>query len=470
MNYVDPRTYGAVADGETDDTFALQASIDQAHDAGGGLVCLVGGCFRAATLFLKSNVTLEIGAGARLEAIPDPERYPFIEPGVRSRMDTVPWRAFLYAFDQENVTLRGSGEIDGLGGHEAFLVDLKGNDPRRPYGIHLVGCRNVRVEGLRLRNSAFWMLRCFSCDGVSLRDLTIWNHAGTRNNDGCDIDSCRNVTVSGCHIDSCDDALCLKSEGKAICEDVSLSNCVLASFASPLKFGTGSIGGFRNISVGNITIRPSACAHNHHVLGADGGLAGIDIGCVDGGNFENVAISNVVMRGPECPIFIMLGKRMSFNCHGGPWSDGPEPKEGRVDGLRISNLVARDVGPYPCVILGYPGNPVRGIALSDIRIVSAKAADAPIDWDAVDLDPESYPVTRALNSLTPAHGLYIAHAEDISLFNCELHPAEGDPRPALAFDHARNIRLRAVDARVDCGATAAFQSSACENIAWHDQP
>lgn len=439
---IDPRACGASADGQTNDTLAIQAAIDQAHNGGGGRVCLAGGVFRAATLFLKSNVTLEVAAGAKLEAIPDPELYPFIEPGVHSRMDTVAWRAFLYAFDQENITVRGEGEIIGHGEAEAFKKDLKGNDPRRPYGMHLVGCRKVRIEGLRLRNSAFWMIRCLSCEGVSIRDLDIWNHGDTRNNDGCDIDGCRDVTVSGCRIDSCDDALCLKSEGKDPCENISISNCVLASFASPLKFGTGSIGGFRNISVSNITIRRSTCSHNHHVFQADGGLAGIDIGCVDGGIFENVAISNVAMRGPETPIFIKLGKRHSFNCHDGQWPDMPEPKEGAVRGLRISNLVAQDVGPYPCIVLGYPGNPVRDVSFSDMRFEMAQAPAGPIDWDSVQVAPEAYPVNRNINSVTPAYGLFACHAENLRLRDVQFIPAEGDTRSAIALDQVDGFQCQ----------------------------
>ncbi len=92
---IDPRAHGACADGQTNDTAAIQGAIDEAHGRGGGRVCLAGGAFRAATLFLRSNVTLEVAAGAKLEAIADPELYPYIQPGVHSRMDTVPWRAFL---------------------------------------------------------------------------------------------------------------------------------------------------------------------------------------------------------------------------------------------------------------------------------------------------------------------------------------------------------------------------------------
>lgn len=448
---IDPREFGAAADGSTNDTQALQQAIDAAAKTG-GTVLLSPGVWRAATLFLKSHITLEIAAGARLEAIPEPALYPFIEPGIRSRMDTIPWRAFLYAFDQENLTIRGDGEIRGRGEHEAFKEGLKGNDPRRPYGLHLVGCRNVRVEGLHLRDSGFWMLRCLQCTGVQLRDLRIWNHADTRNNDGIDIDGCRDVTVSGCHIDSCDDALCLKSEGAGVCENISITNCVLSSFASPLKFGTGSIGGFRNISVNNITIRPSVCGHNHHVLGADGGLAGIDIGNVDGGVFENVTISNVAMRGPETVLFVQLGKRMSFNCHDGEWPDAPEPSPGSMAGVRISNVVAQDVGPYPCCILGYEGNPVRDFSLSNVRIAMKTGSTKPVPWEEVGIDSERYPVVRNIDSVGPAYGLYALHVKNLRLRDVQFIPAEGEARPPVALDHVVGYAIDGLIA--EDGATA----------------
>lgn len=441
--FLDPRSLGAKADGTSNDTAALQAAIDQAASTG-QVVLLHGGTYVTGTVFLKSNVTIEIQASAVWEAIPDLEHFPFIDPAVPSRMDSVAWRAFLYAANEENIHLRGDGEIHGRGDHPVFKEDLKGNDPRRPYGLHFVNCRNVSVEGLRLRNSAFWMQRYLNCEGLTLRGLTVWNHAETRNNDGCDIDGCRDVVVSDCRIDSTDDALCLKSEGAQICENIAITNCVLSSFASPLKFGTGSVGGFRQIAVSNLVIRPSQCPDCHHVFNAMGGLSGIDIGCVDGGFFEQVTISNIAMRGVETVIFMKLGERLNTNLHRGPFPGSPEATPGHLRHVKISHITADDAGPYPCIIVGYEGNPIQDISLTDVTIQMGHAAVEQPAWE-LDLGPKVYPVNRNIGSLMPAYGLYAAHVTGLRLRDLVLRPATGDPRPAIGLQNTHSVRMEGLD-------------------------
>ena len=50
--------HGAKSDGRTVDTTAIQAAIDAAHSAGGGVVTLPQGTTLSGALFLKSNVEL----------------------------------------------------------------------------------------------------------------------------------------------------------------------------------------------------------------------------------------------------------------------------------------------------------------------------------------------------------------------------------------------------------------------------
>ena len=498
ITIIDPRDFGAVADGRTNDTAALQAAINQAGEAGGGHVVLRGGVFRSGTLYLKSHLTLEIAESAVLRALPEADLFPEIPIAHYSRMDTVPWRAFLYAFDQENITLTGSGLIDGMGGSELFKTGV-GNDPKRPYGLHIIRCRNVRVSGLRLLNSGFWMQRYLECEGLRLEGLTVYNHANI-NNDGCDIDSCRDVIVSNCLIDASDDALCFKSEGAPPCEHVTVTNCVLASFASPLKWGTASIGGFRNFNVSNITMRKTRATASTHQSNSVYGLAGIDMACVDGGVMENIQISNVVMEKIETPIFIKLGRRNSrVDGSGGrvgaTWPDAPPPSEGRVRNIRISNVTAVGYGPIACSIVGYEGNPISGISLSNITLHCGRPStvnnlkvweengkevfeiDRPTDgsvpvaqpsWD-VNLAADLYPFNRIYNSPLPVYGIYLAYARDILLSDIELRPAEEDPRPAIGFQNARNIRLRAVDAAAN-GGIDPIQGRETERLTLDGQP
>jgi polygalacturonase len=102
------------------------------------------------------------------------------------------------------------------------------NDPRRPYGLHLVGCANVTVRHLTLRDPAFWLQRYHGCRNVRLQGLTVWNQANI-NSDGVDIDGCEDVTIGDCAFDVADDGICLKVDGGCL-RDVTVGNGVVEGY------------------------------------------------------------------------------------------------------------------------------------------------------------------------------------------------------------------------------------------------
>ncbi len=446
MSIVNIRDVGAVGDGRTNDTDAIQKAIDTTAENGGGTILFPAGTYATGTVYLKSNITIQLTAGATWMGFPDPDLYPMIEPAMPSRMDTTPWRAFIYAAHQENITLCGEGRIFPNGGADCFL-NGKGNSPERPYGLHIIGCRNVAVKDLRLEHSAFWMQRYLACDGLLLSGLKVYNHVNI-NNDGSDIDSCRNVVVDNCRIDASDDALCFKSEGADPCENVTVTNCILSSFASAIKFGTASIGGFKRFTISNCVVRPSVATNMTHGCGAYGGLMGIDLGNVDGGVLENILISNIVMEGVETPIYIKLGNRNSRSDRGGEWKDAPPPREGRTRRVRVDNVLARDVGPIASAIVGYPGNAIEDLTLTRIDIETGKATKQDVS-DEVEVHESLYPFNRIFNSDLPAYGFYIRHVNGVILSDVRLKPAEGDKRPAIWLEDSKDVTFYNVDGKVD---------------------
>jgi hypothetical protein len=457
MSIYDVRQYGAAGDGQADDTRAIQSAIDAAGQTG-GLVELPPGTYVTGTVFLRSNVTVRVAAGATWRGLADPSAYPDIDPVIPSRMDITPWKAFLYAVDAENVTLCGEGTIHP-GGEAACFQDGKGNSPNRPYGIHMVRCRRVTVRDLHLTNSAFWMQRYYGCVGLRLSGLTVYNHSNL-NNDGVDIDGCRDVTVSDCRIDASDDALCFKSEGEQIVENVTVTNCVLSSFASALKLGTGSIGGFRRMSISNLAIRRSVSEEMTHGMGCWNGLMGIDLGNVDGGTLENVFISNVVMDGPETPIFMKLGERHRSEEH---WPGAPAFTPGVTRNVRIDNVIAHNAGPIASAIVGYPGHRIENVSLSRITQVAGRPSDAQADFD-VNIYADLYPMNRIFNQHLPAYGLYVRHAAGLALDDVSVHPADGEKRSAgYVFEDVAGLTLRNVRA-ADLGGDGPVVLRECTDV------
>ncbi len=374
-------------------------------------------------------------------------------------MDTVPWRAFIFAENERDISISGGGLFDGCGGRRDVFTNHQDNDPNRPYGLFLAGCENVRVQGIKMRNSAFWMQRYLYCDGLRLEGLDIWNHCN-QNNDGIDVDSSKNVLISNCLVDASDDGICLKSEGEEPVKNVVVSNCIVASHASAIKLGTGSVGGFENITVSNCVVRRSSATEMNHPYEAWGGLVGLDLSSVDGGAMRNVLFSNIAIDGVETPIFVRLGDRLSgdFN-HNGYRNQklvdhrgvdipgGARIKgEGSMKGIAFASIKACNAGPIPCAVSGYEGNLIRDVTFRDITIESVVAgceADlaAEPNWAS-----NIYPINRAPanGSNLPVYGLIVRYADGFLMDNVRFTRAHPDPRPAYSIEKSKGVVVRDV--------------------------
>ena len=418
--------YGAKADGKTNNTVAIQKAINLCSTNGGGQVELSKGTYLSGSLELKSNVALDIAYGSTLKAISDSASFKHIKSSVVSRMDLIPWKAFIYADSQENLRICGGGTFDGSGGEPCFQNNIT-DSPERPYGLFLINCTNVVVENLNMLNSAFWMQRYFNCSGVRVSHLNVYNHSN-QNNDAIDIDSSNDVVVADCIFDSSDDAITIKSEGNNPSKNIVISNCIAASHASAIKFGTASIGGFENVIISNIVIRRSKSKTMHHPHKVWGGLTGIDIACTDGGELRKVMISNITMEDVLNPIHMRLGNRL----------DGEKPKFKDILGKKvikyvfedvtISNVIAQNVGPMPVVIAGFEGHPVKRVTLKDITIHSGTAGTEKDILTAPNWIASGYPGRNMYKTNLPAYGLISNFTEDLKIENFRAFPAVGEQR------------------------------------------
>lgn len=290
----DPRSYGAVADGHSKDTAAVQAAIDAAA-AQGGTVRLAGGTFVCGTLYLKSNVALEITNSATLLASPDIADYGTDTHHNRYRNEPELDRCFLFAQDAENVTICGSGVIDG----NAAAFPNAGSI-YRPMLLRVLRCRNVRVQNLRLLNAAAWATAFLDSDFIWATDLHIENHRNY-NGDGLDFDSCRHVWVRGCYIDGTDDNLCLQSSGLPV-QDVHISDCAFTSVCVGIRIGLKSIGEISGVVISNCTMRniwregiriaDKAC-RDMGIASPRIGVAGLNPHCGEGGLFGREEIDEI---------------------------------------------------------------------------------------------------------------------------------------------------------------------------------
>jgi polygalacturonase len=153
--------YGAAGDGKTLCTAAIQKAIDACASQGGGSVRLPAGKWLSGTVLLKSHVTLYLEAGCTLLGSADPKDYPENRPKIRSFTATYTCQSLLFGENLDNIAIRGRGTIDGQGCNFKWA-----EHKNRPYLIRLVGCRDVLVEDVHLRESAMWMQHYLACDRV----------------------------------------------------------------------------------------------------------------------------------------------------------------------------------------------------------------------------------------------------------------------------------------------------------------
>jgi len=429
--------YGAKGDGKTKNTIAIQKAIDDCSKAGGTVV-VPQGRFVTGTIYLKSNVTLFLEKGATLLGSTDSLDYTPNSPATVKCVDThnrngKPKKnlTLIYAEDQDNIAITGEGTIDGQGGAKQYQRGDNGHD--RPKLIFIISCRNVVIKDVLLTSSAFWMQDYLGCDGVKIQGIRVINHANW-NNDGIDIDS-RNVRVSDCDIDSDDDGICLKSYLKdKPCENVVITNCVVASNCDAIKMGTPGAGGFKNIAISNCVVRPSAYDNFRHwkatdkFISADASMVnGISIECVDGGNTEGIVIDNIAMKGVQTPIFIRVGNRNEK-------MNGDADRQATMRNITISNIISDQLSRRTSSITAIPGSYIENVKLShlifDIYSEGTRdEAEAPVK-----VKDNSYPSPHSFGASLPAYGFYIAHVKNISINDVQLNMMKTDTRYPIVLD------------------------------------
>ena len=262
--------YGAVPDGKTDNTAAIQKALDVCMVAGGGTVRVAGGAFMTYTLYPRSNTRLEIEAGASLEGGPDPLKYPLFDTNDNWRVEFSlrrNRRALIYAVAQTNLAICGRGLINGHA--EYFHVPTDGHWWRRKDDqlltgrcLFLVGCRDVLLENFRMLNPTGWSMWLLDCERVSICGLNIDMNLKYPNGDGIHIGSCRDVTVSDCIVRSSDDALILRAYQHQLakpmpCERITVNNCVLQSNSAGVRIGWTHDYEVRDCRLSNLVIRES---------------------------------------------------------------------------------------------------------------------------------------------------------------------------------------------------------------------
>ena len=438
--------FNIYSDGITLNTRSIQFAIDYIHKQGGGRLVFDVGRFLTGSIHLKSNTTLHLLEGAVLLGALNPMEY-----------DRQIYTALILAHGQTNIGITGKGVIDGQGRevvrnvvelvHKGLVKDAFRNDrPEveiRPKLVYFRSCDSIVIRGVTMLNAAAWVQTYDQCknlmiDGITVDSRAFWN------NDGMDIVDCDGVTITNSYIDSADDGICLKShDPKMVCQNVSIRNCTIRSSANAIKFGTASVGGFRNVRIINNKV-------------FDTYRSAIALEAVDGGFVENVEVDTLQVLNSGNVIFLRIGERVigtkgrveniTFNHISGAIAAGKPDADYEYEGP-IEDM-PRNISP-PIIIVGLPGMLIRNISLANIELKHPGGANpmfAKVSLEALDSVPEKrgdYPEFSMFHEL-PAWGMYFRHVQNVQVDRVALSCKKKDYRTAVVLDDVHGSRFQRV--------------------------
>lgn len=438
--------FGIKPDGKTLNTRSIQFAIDHINSTGGGRLVFTAGSYLTGTIYLKSDVALQLDGGATLLGSLNPFDY-----------DRKGFTALIFSINQHNIGITGQGIIDGQGKLLARnIIDViekhlitdsykygRPSAENRAMLLYFRECKDVNINSITFKNSACWTATYDQCkdlriDNIKVDCVDYWNE------DGQDIVDCEDVKITNCYIDAADDGICLKShDGTKACKNIFIYNNTIRSSANGIKFGTASYGGFKNIRI-----------INNRVFNTY--RSAIALEAVDGGFLEDVVIDSLQSVHTGNLIFLRIGERVAG-------------KKGRLQNIHISNIIAdipatkadagygyegpeedqpRNISPA-IIISGMPDALISNIFFKNITFKHAgggKAKYAEIPLDKLNTIPElatKYPDFSMFKEL-PAWGIFAKHAQDIHFDNIEMICERKDFRVPVVLDDVSSSTFKAL--------------------------
>lgn len=371
----DITTYGAVGDGKTLNTTALQKAIQAAAQAGGGIVRVPAGKFLTGPLSLATRIDLHLDKGATLLLTDDLAAYPReMHKGHHAP------KSGIDAANATDLRLSGEGTIDGQGA--AWWTAAKANPHfHRPNLVRFALCQRVEVVGVTLTNSPMFHLVPVRCTNVTIHHVAIRSPAHSPNTDGID-PSGSHIRIEDCTIDAGDDNIAIKPDKTAINNDIVVTGCAF-------RHGHGmSIGSGTELGVNHLTV--SNCTFTHTKIGIR-----TKTSRGSGGLVQNATYEHLRMKDVRRPIEIV---DYYPTLPASPQADPAQPVTPQTP--TFANIVIDDLtatgAEIAGTIWGLPEMPISGILLRDVRI----HADT---------------------------GLQIVHARDLTLANVRITAATGNP-------------------------------------------
>jgi polygalacturonase len=441
------RDFGAVGDGTTLDTTAVQAAIDACNKDQGGVVLIPAGVFVIGTIEMKSNVTLRIAAQGKLLGSGDGKQY--------HAADAIPLEGdatladgnvgLIFAVNAENITIEGPGTIDGQGA--LFHPAVRGTPPpsgrggnSRPYHVLLHQCKHVTIRDVYLVACAYHSVRVIQSSFINLTGIHIYNRVNG-NNDGFHFISSQYVHITNCDVQCQDDACAMFGS----CKFITITNSSFSTRWAVFRFGGGVA---ENVTISNCLI--------YETYGCP-----IKMRCGPQSRFENISFSNLVMNNVNGPIDMELGPQSTLAAHSGEDAQQPQQAPGIFRNISFNGIRATVVDPVPlpgwpypssyrpgeyktCIVLNGVDAYLENISFNDVHITFAGGGTAE---EAAVRDVPKIGGQYFELGILPAYALYARKVRGLTLSNVRFEVASPDLRPAMAFDQIEDATVNSMSAQ-----------------------
>ena len=276
---------------------AIHRAIAYLARQGGGKVVVPAGKWQTGALRLASGIELVVSKDALLQFVFDRSLYPLVKTSWEGMM-CWNYSPCIYSYGADDVVVSGEGTIDGGGSNETWWPmcgkqvfgyvkgvtkeaqvlgsrrrlqqlaedDVPWDERRfglgqglRPQLINFVKGNRVRVSGVTLLHSPFWVIHPLLCKNVTVNGVKIWNEGP--NGDGCDPEACENVLIQNTHFHTGDDCIAIKSgrnnDGRMWnkpSRNIIIRNCVMEDGHGGIVIGSEISGGCKNVYAEDCTM------------------------------------------------------------------------------------------------------------------------------------------------------------------------------------------------------------------------